>query len=47
MIPPVALWKRIKLETAGVEKIPFWPINNRETPLAAQILMILSTASFK
>lgn len=39
--------RRIKLETAGVDKIPFWPINNREILFAPHIFTISSVASLQ
>lgn len=39
-MPPATLRLRMRLLTAGVERMPFWPTMRCLTPLAAAILMI-------
>lgn len=46
-IPPSALLRRIKLETAGVDRMPFWPTSNFDTSLAAQMRTMSSAASLQ
>jgi hypothetical protein len=44
-IPPFALYLRMMLETAGVDRIESFPTMNFATPLADPILRIVWTVS--
>lgn len=44
-MPPYALYLRMTLEAAGVERMAFWPTMNLETPLAEPIFRMVWTVS--
>ena len=43
--PPAASWRRIKVDAAGVDRMPPWPTMTRATPLPAAIAIAVSIAS--